>query len=241
VVRSDGSGLKRLRDGGSPSWSPAGKRIAYVNADGTLFVRAANGKGARRISARYDTGGSRARATWSPDGRRLAWTSAMNGQGVLRIATIKAPVTVRTVSLPDVTFGNPDWSPDGRHFAILGDGGVYVMGADGSGLRRIVPPEPKAGFEDVRWSPDGHRLLFVREISDFGRSGVYTVRPDGSGVRALLIRKCCGLWGASWSPNGRAIVYSENATLHIVNVQSRRIRDLRLPPCWRGACFGVDW
>ena len=240
VVRSDGSGLKRLRDGGSPSWSPGGKRIAYVKDEGTLFVTAANGKGARRISARYDTGGSRARATWSPDGRRLAWTTAMNGQGVLRIATIKPPVTVRTVFLPNVTFGSPDWSPDGRRFAILSDG-VYVMGVDGRGLRRIVPPEPKAAFEDVRWSPDGRRLLFVREISDFGRSGVYTVRPDGSGVRALLIRKCCTLSGASWSPNGRAIVYSDKLKLHIVNVRSRRIRDLRSPPCRRGACFMVDW
>jgi Tol biopolymer transport system component len=242
VVHADGRGLKRLRFGSSPSWSPNSQRIAFVRFDDSaVVIMRADGRGTRRVSAPLDSGGSHARATWSPDGRQLAWATAERGRAVVRIATLSRPIALRKILLPDIGFGSPDWSPDGRQFALVSPvGGIYVIGADGHHLRRVVPDLPKAQYNDVRWSPDGRRLLFVRQLSE-GREGVYTVRPDGSGLRALIVQKCCSLWGASWSPSGRKIVYTDGK-VHTVDVRSRRVRTLRLSSCGTaGSCFEVDW
>ena len=120
VVHADGRGLKRLRFGSSPSWSPNSQRIAFVRFDDSaVVIMRADGRGTRRVSAPLDSGGSHARATWSPDGRQLAWATAERGRAVVRIATLSRPIALRKILLPDIGFGSPDWSPDGRQFALV--------------------------------------------------------------------------------------------------------------------------
>src|SRR5205823_2352829 len=64
----------------------------------------------------------------------------------------------------------PAWSPDGRLLAFVRvsprKSGVYVIRANGTGLRRIVALNflnaLEAGGQGLRWSPDGTRLAFDR-------------------------------------------------------------------------------
>jgi Tol biopolymer transport system component len=59
-------------------------------------------------------------------------------------------------------------------------GGIYVVNADGSKLRRL----PHKGFNFTpAWSPDGSRIAFVRYVpkSVFGfQSELYTMASDGT-------------------------------------------------------------
>jgi TolB protein len=78
---------------------------------------------------------------WSPDGRRIAY--ACHRPGDARICTM-APdgsdvrrLTARSV--PGAT--RPAWSPDGRHVAFGADDGIWIVRADGQGLRRVVGGE----------------------------------------------------------------------------------------------------
>ncbi len=191
VVNADGSGLRRLTTRPAhllnPSWSADGKTIRYgrylVHADGT---------GQTELPRNVPLAGA-----WSPDGQRIAfavayrtprvpetesdaglWVVNADGSGSRRVARKAA-------------WSNPAWSPDGRRIAFrrfdghlggpqLGSAGpsdLYLVNADGSGLRRLT-----RHAENLRWfawSPDGRTIAFLRNKE------VYTVRADGSGERRL--------------------------------------------------------
>ena len=75
----------------------------------------------------------------------------------------------------------PAWSPDGRKIAFGGDGEIYVMNADGRGLRRLTRNPASDG--SPAWSPDGRRIAFGSERD--GNLEVYVMNTDGSGQRNL--------------------------------------------------------
>jgi Tol biopolymer transport system component len=117
---------------------------------------------------------------------------------------------------------DPNWSPDGRKIAYVGDGKIYVMNADGSGKRRLTPTRNAApGFRpDSRpaWSPDGRKIAFetLRHAGRFACSDghpsagcnweLYVMNADGSGQRRLT--RDPGLdRGATWSPDGRELLF----------------------------------
>jgi TolB protein len=54
---------------------------------------------------------------------------------------------------------------------------LYVVNADGSGLRRLTRNAAKLRW--FAWSPDGRTIAFLRN------GEVYTVKADGSGERRL--------------------------------------------------------
>ena len=61
-----------------------------------------------------------------------------------------------------------------------GQGAVYVVHADGSGLRRITPATTWA--TTARWSPDGRWIAFDQVDRPDGAHDLFLVHPDGSGV-----------------------------------------------------------
>jgi Tol biopolymer transport system component len=97
----------------------------------------------------------------------------------------------------------PAWSPDGKRLAFTRttDGfhsfQIYVMRADGSGVRRLT----RGRFDErPAWSRDG------RWIAYSATDGLRVVRPDGGGGR-LVVRERAAVTNASWTADGR-IAYS---------------------------------
>ena len=69
IVNVDGSGHRRLGEGGSPRWSPDGTRLAYT-AGGQIHLRWMDtGETATLTQLVESPGGIR----WSPDGRHIAF------------------------------------------------------------------------------------------------------------------------------------------------------------------------
>ena len=65
-VNADGSGKRRLTDGGQPLWSPDGKQIAFIRwpgGRGELYLMNPDGSGQRRIT---HTGYGEGTFAWSP-------------------------------------------------------------------------------------------------------------------------------------------------------------------------------
>jgi Tol biopolymer transport system component len=103
----------------------------------------------------------------------------------------------------------PGWSPDGKQLVFVSKPGsfqaLFVVNADGSGLRRITPWRLRAGGHPD-WCPDSTRILFAGGLPDHGN--LFTIRPDGTGLQQLtpftgLTRISAG----SFSPDGKSIVF----------------------------------
>jgi len=143
----------------------------------------------------------------SPDGRRLV--VAVDLRGMVSMSFDGADV-VR------LTFGDdiePRWSPDGRRIAFVRGGNIYVVGADGRGLRRLTDlpglnayDHGIAGAAPV-WSPDGRSLLFGRARHDayVNLSDVHVVRADGRNAHRLTSDGLSVPTG--WSPDGSKILF----------------------------------
>jgi Tol biopolymer transport system component len=146
---------------------------------------------------------------WSPDGTRLSyvrlaeadeqdfrkswiWTMRPDGTGAKRL----------------VLGNNARWSPDGKRLVFSAptarsDGDLFVINADGSGLRLLLSTPRLEWPSD--WSPNGKKILFTREL--LGGTDVYSMSADGSNVRRLTHARGEDI-GGTWSPDGTRIVFT---------------------------------
>jgi Tol biopolymer transport system component len=104
---------------------------------------------------------------------------------------------------------NPSWSSDGKLLAYTAARGVYVMNADGSRRRLVYRSRAVAkGGIHLAWAPQ-RRLIAV----PFGG----TVVVDVGRHRVWRLRLPTGVSGeASWSPDGRRLVFAAGSRLYIV-------------------------
>jgi len=89
----------------------------------------------------------------------------------------------------DGGYARPRWSPDGKHLAVLHNGQLWTMRADGGGRRRLTT-RPAAG---PSWSPDGKWLAFA-SLSCTGGPGVYRISATAAAPtpEVLFPRECRG-------------------------------------------------
>ena len=86
---------------------------------------------------------------------------------------------------------------------------VFVVGADGSGPKRITD---WADVLSVQWSPDGQRLAFT--MKDAGQYQVFTVRTDGTDLRQVTSAGDGTLsFGPMWSPDGARLLFARGTDL----------------------------
>jgi Tol biopolymer transport system component len=104
---------------------------------------------------------------------------------------------------------------------------VYVARADGSDAKRISG----AGFAAVpTWSPDGTHLAFVRAEPRAPRVwNLWIAEPDGSNLRRLTNHRVGQAWGGSWFPDGRAIAYSVETRLVVLDLVTGARRTFESP------------
>ncbi len=91
-----------------------------------------------------------------------------------------------------------------NHF---GDGEVCVANLDGSG--EVVLTNNTAEERDPRWSPDGTKIVFVRQWGAQDPE-IMLMNADGSGIEALTSNALPDD-SPAWSPDGQMLVYRTNA------------------------------
>jgi TolB protein len=159
----------------SPDWSPDGTRIAFQsNRDavpssgprGTvrgydIYVMTAEGRDVRRLST-TPAGRATLNPAWSPDGRRLVVASTRDGDaiqwGLYTVSADTGSIEPLTHDRTAYGYGHPRWSPDGRLLVFHSnrDGTqqtrdaveLYVIGSDGTGMRRLTNNHEYDGFAD---------------------------------------------------------------------------------------------
>lgn len=199
VMRADGTGVRRLtrgQDDDLATWSPDGRRIAFVRqtistgkARADIFVVNVDGRGLRRLIPDAEF------VAWSPDGR-LAFTRVEAGVFGTYVANAAGGAERRILTTSD--FGGLAWAPDGRRIAyVVGESlDLWVMNADGSGTQKIA-----ANAVAPAWSPDGRRIAVARFLGGgVGETWVIAVR---GGVARRVTRNA---EHPSWSPDGKKLV-----------------------------------
>jgi TolB protein len=131
VMDADGSNVRLVSwvtgltsvDPGMPLWSPdsssivatAGDTATDITAD--IWVFQADGQGESRISDR-DGGSDNYWATWSPDGRWVAWDHQAWGHGVRPAFAAPDGTALNILDEPYLNGWEPVWSPDGTRVVV---------------------------------------------------------------------------------------------------------------------------
>jgi actin-like ATPase involved in cell morphogenesis len=165
---ADGAEVRRLRSDvavdARPTWSPDGRRIAYVAQPGDqedLQILDLETGDVEVLTSGPDREGDPA---WSPDGRTLAYWRADPTGTDLWLHDLESGERRPLTEGPDED-ADPAWSPDGRRLAFsrrTGDGpwSIWSLVVDGGTPTRLTTAPAGADDQDPTWSPDGGRVAF---------------------------------------------------------------------------------
>jgi TolB protein len=138
---------------------------------------------------------------WSPDGKRIAFTSTRDGNQELYVADADGKNRLRLTSDPAID-AHPCWSPDGHTIVFAtnrwGDLELALIEADGSRLRRFTD---SPGLDDYpAYSPDGSRIAFTSN-----RGGAFDIAVADVATRSVtyVTRDDAIDNFPSWTPDGR--------------------------------------
>jgi TolB protein len=165
---------------------------------------------------------------WSPDGKRIAFTSERDGATNLYVIDAEGTNLRRLVTSPAVCY-MPSWqvTPDGERIVFGMNSARSEMASikpDGSDLRVLGE-----GF-DPTLSPDGRRVTYTGRAPEGGVS-VFVMNHDGTEPRRVVATASkVGATFPNWSPDSQQIVYSFPAgdalELFIVNADGTGERQL---------------
>lgn len=200
IARADGSNPVRIREyAADPVWSPDGRWLAVANMSprgiGILDVEKAlsGDRSAYKQVTSVSSLVPEEWATWSPDGKRLAFTSQRTGDSDVWVVDVNGRNLRNLTRNPNALDDSPSWSPGGNWIAfgssrdsasqaenaITGD--IYVMDLNGRIVKRLT--RAPRGSYGPEWSPDGELIAFNSQRD--GNSEVYVMRADGTNQRRL--------------------------------------------------------
>ncbi|MGC4047693.1 MAG: hypothetical protein QM758_28200 [Armatimonas sp.] len=127
-----------------PAVSPDGATIAFIRTSGSstavtnfLYLANADGTNARSIA----TGVARSTPAWSPDGTKLAFVHAKDGNLELYVAAADGSDPLRITNNAAADFA-PVWSPDSTKIVFAsdrdGNNELYRINADGTSPLRLT-------------------------------------------------------------------------------------------------------
>jgi TolB protein len=175
--------------------------IATIRADGSGLKTIVTEEGSKVVHQEWPT--------WSPDGKRFAFSSTHEGNQEVYTAAADGSDIIRITQHPGHD-AHPCWSPDGRTIAFATDrfgGGLELatVRPDGTRVARLTD---SPGLDDYpAFSPDGRRIAFVSNRD--GQFEVYVAEADGAHP-VNLSRDSHRDTFPSWTPDGRGVTFVSN-------------------------------
>lgn len=226
IMNADGSAVRRLNRTPDvcymPSWqkTPKGERIVFGKHGATPAMASIrpDGRDEWPLGEGHDP-------TLSPDGKQVCYTGHPPEGGVTVYVmdwdgSNKRRV-VQATSRVGATF--PNWSPDSKSivysFPVDEALELFIIGADGTGNRRLTTFGGTSVCTPSAWSPDGawisfrrtderywsnkERMLKIYSEKPADKRPVWVIRPDGTDatvIESLRFQMAIDGSRASWKP-----------------------------------------
>jgi dipeptidyl aminopeptidase/acylaminoacyl peptidase len=203
------------------AWSPDGKQVVLTtNLTGrsNLWKLSVSGSWPVQLVQSDERQFS---ATWSPDGKWIAYQQDSGGNELWDIWAVPADggAAINLTNTPDRREESPLWSPDGAALAIAikpKDGTSYDLAILDWATRKVRQltheASPDRQWQVVAWSPDGKTLYAERAEVGFTDSDVYAVDVASGQTTNLTPHEGRHTYEAgSLSPDGKTLLVTSNA------------------------------
>ncbi|MBU3621164.1 Tol-Pal system beta propeller repeat protein TolB [Polynucleobacter sp. CS-Odin-A6] len=212
ISDADGQNIRNAMNSGepiiSPSWSPDGKKVAYVSFEDRKPVIYVHELATGRRTSLSNQKGNNSAPAWSPDGKKLAVSLSKDGNTQIYSVNadgggLKRLTQGRTIDT------EPQYSADGRYIYFTSDRGgnpqIYRMSAEGEQAESAKRITFKQGFvTSPRISPDGKYLAYIANIG--GTFRLYILNLATGDSQALTDGSSDE--SPSFAANGRYVLYS---------------------------------
>jgi Tol biopolymer transport system component/DNA-binding winged helix-turn-helix (wHTH) protein len=223
-----------------PSFSPDGNSVAFVREGGKpgetgIFVTAV---GSNQFLQLTNNEGDCC-PVWSPDGGSIAFSRFANNEFTIHVVSAEggaaqkrsAEKTLNPMSAAFTPIADPserqidtngvvpqhgeiDWSPDGKSIAFSAAGGLYLISLRNAAVHRLTEPPPMAQDWGPEFSPDGEKVLFVRNREVGLPDEIWFTSATGGDATRILSEPGRVVSSPQWSFDGRSVIYASNRSGH---------------------------
>ncbi|MET1232254.1 MAG: hypothetical protein ABWY52_05345, partial [Candidatus Limnocylindrales bacterium] len=186
--------------------------------------------------------------------QQVAWRASLGRLYLPRIVPVLAGAAVVLIAAA-LTFGfllsrSDNAEGPGRPDGIFADVGGWIAFRRGGGIWAVDPTRPGDPDGQVQlsskdgtpkaWSPDGSKLLFLRNLSD-----VFVLNADGTETR---LAQAGDRSEADFTPDGSQVVYGDGDNIYVIDAEGGTPELLLAgdPPLWTFSPDGtqiayIDW
>jgi len=216
------------------SWSPDGKKIAYISDGGgqrNIWLIDAGGANNAQLTNNTDSNVLVFCPLWSADGRRVAYSSKLNDRSAMKNFYTASVVGLETKNTTAVVQSETfqrliGWSQSDKEI-------IVAAAKTGTGLPteiKIIQVNTETGEQrqlakldatylyNIHLSADKKLLAYVSNKD--GKDNVWVARPNGSEARRITFNNDVRLYFStlSWSPDNRTIYFGKQTRYSLLSM-----------------------